>query len=201
MRTILFLFVVGFCASISNAQTVVVEDTHLSFASSSDGLGDYSATACQDLLCDPTSVWFDYSAGSIESVNWNVDEESDWYVVEFGEEFSTATIAANEHPVIFTTDNARGPVSVGGTDFYLGVSTGIGLKPNSDPAIYDPNRDVFGWVHLRDNGGNLEFISSAMAYGGEGIIVGTTTAIPEPATGTGILLLFVAASLSRSRRS
>jgi len=147
---------------------------------------------------------FNYSAGSIEAVNWCIDEESDWYVLEFGEEFGFASIAANEHPIIFTTDDARDPVSVGGTDFYLGVNTGVGYdRPNPDPTagFTLPNRDAFGWVHLRDNGGTLEFISSAMVYGGEGIIVGTTTAIPEPATGTGILLLFVAASLSRSRRS
>ncbi len=207
MRTILLLLSVSFFASVSHAQTIVVEDTNLLFSASASNFGgsdNHVGTVCQDLSCDETAVFFDYSssAGTIEAVNTAIDEESDWYVLGFGEEFSSASIAANQHPIIFTTDNPRGPVSIGGPDIYLGVSTGVGFQPIIDPisGFSPPNRDVFGWVHLRDNGGELEFVSSAMAYGSEGIFAGTTTAVPEPASGTGILLLSIIAALSRTRR-
>lgn len=204
MRTILFLFALSFCASISNAQTVVVEDTHLSFFGPGISTGRYNSNVCQDLLCDGTCISFNYAAGSIDEETRCIDESSDWYVVELGEEFGAASIAANDHTIITAAgERDRGPVSVGGTDFYLGVSTGQGFdRPNPDPTndFPLPNRDVFGWVHLRDNGGTLEFISSAVAYGSEGIIVGTTTAIPEPATSTGVLLLAPVAAISRSRK-
>lgn len=196
MRFIVCLILVSFFVTVAHGQTVVVEDTNLTF-------NNLEGTICQDLACDPTSVFFQYfgGLGEIEAVEWNIDEESDWYVVEPGEVFGSASIAANAHPIIFTTDNPRGPVPVGGTDFYLGVSTGVGFAPTLDPfAPGPPNRDVFGWIRLRDNGGALEFVSSAVAYGAEGIIVGTTTAIPEPATGAGIVLLAMLGAVSRTRK-
>ena len=158
MRFMLLLFVLSWLSAATQAQTIVVENTNLGFSADSFFAESHHGTICQDLLCDPTSVWFDYSGGSLEAVQWNIDDESDWYVLEFGEEFSAASIAADSHPIIFTTDNPRGPVPLGGPDIYLGVNTGVGL------AISPENRDVFGWVRLRDNSGTLEFVSSAVVY-------------------------------------
>jgi len=135
--------------------------------------GNHSLTVYQDAVAtDYTSVWLEYDGAAIEIVNWNIDEESDWYLVEAGDEFGEKNIASDLFTPIFTTDSPRGPISVG-TDFYLGVSTGIGYY-----GYPIPTRDVFGWVHLKWDGTKLVNDENAMAYGCEGIVVGTNTAIP-----------------------
>ena len=173
MRNSLFIFVTLFFLSNANAQ-VVVEDTNITFAGS--GM-NYTGTILQDLQGDDTSVDFAYEDSTLEAVLTVVDEGSDWYLVGAGDTFSSASIANGDHEAIFTLDTDVA-VLVGDTTFYLGVNTGLGF--GTDPNIFSPGRDVFGWVQLQNNQGNLEVIGSAVVYGGTGVIVGTSTAIPEP---------------------
>lgn len=76
-------------------------------------------TVDQDVYGDYTSVWMEYEFidSTLEVVNWNLDDESDWYIVQPGEVFSASGIAAGQYPVLFTQDNPRPPVPI---DFAAG---------------------------------------------------------------------------------
>ena len=52
---------------------------------------------------------------------------------------------------------------------------------------------MHGWAQLKNNGGTIQLLDSALAYGADGIYAGTRTliTIPEPST----LLLSVAGAL------
>ena len=81
-----------------------------------------------------------------------------------------------------------------GDSFFLGANTGAGGFDSSGL----PSRDVFGWVEVRNNQGNLEQVGSAVVYGGTGLVVGSTsTAVPEPAS---LMLLHVGACVLCLRR-
>ena len=119
---------------------------------------------------------------SITGVSTLLDLGSDWYVVSPDAEFSMATIEAGQFEPVITccpsfhiVDNLFQP-NAPSLDLYLGVATSDGS------AKFD--RNVFGWVHLE--AGNM--VANAMAYGAEGIIVGSNSAVPEPASGIGIVV-------------
>lgn len=77
-----------------------------------------------------------------------------------------------------------------GNDFYLAgmvvsgiLEPGQPLLPATDAIPY-PHEQRFGWAHVHiGQFGQASVVDSAMAYGEGGIIVGTTQAVPEPATG------------------
>jgi hypothetical protein len=108
--------------------------------------------------------------------------------VQDGDAFARSTIDAGTFPKVGWVLSFDEPVSVG-DDFFLGLNTGIGFNPLG--------RGVYGWVHLREEGGKLKMLGNAMAYNGSGIVIGTATIIPEPATW---LLAIGAASLVPLRR-
>jgi hypothetical protein len=192
-------------AAISiNANADVITDTHLTLGNGAP-LGQYVLTVCQDIPCDYTELWFDkvdkhgfynilgdsyfgdYS--TLTQTGEDVDEGSDYYLVPYGAEFTAAAIAAGQ----FSALNPTG-VDVPFGTFYLGVNTGIGF---SDPG-YQPSRDVFGWAQFSNSSTGLQMISNAMAYGTNGIVVGTTeTIVPIPAAvclfGSGLIGLIGAA--------
>jgi hypothetical protein len=102
----------------------------------------------------------------------SADEGSEWYLVQSGELFSRANVAAGQFPLVFRYGVSE-TVHVGPGEFYLGVRTGI------DPQ----DRDAYGWVHLgRNEGGKLTMLENVMSYDNYGIVVGTTEIIPEPGT-------------------
>ena len=112
---------------------------------------------------------------------------ADFYLVSAGSTFSKATIASGNFTPLFNTDQPH-TVSVPydptqSTSFYLGINTGLGFSNNR------PNRDVFGWVQLSNSSTGMSIISSAMAYGEAGIIVGTLNTVPVPEADTSAMLL------------
>jgi hypothetical protein len=179
------LFVLVISSKLAG-QTVVVDDNIMFVPDSAFGLGNHRGTVQQIAAGDSTSVWFDYDGSHLTAVTWNLDEESDWYVVNPGDAFGFASLESGQFTPIFTTDNSRGPVFVGDGEFYLGVSTsGQGLP------VPFPQRNVFGWVRLEGTAipgfppiipatGRLEMLGNAVAYNSLGIIVGTAEVVPEP---------------------
>jgi len=175
-----------------NCTADVITDTHLNLQDGAP-FAQYSLTACQDIPCDYTTVWFDkldkLGFSTLTLVAENVDEGSDYYLAPYGAEFTASTIAAGQFS----------PLSPTGLDvpfgtFYLGVNTGIGFSETDG----QPSRDVFGWAQFSNSSSGLQMISNAMAYGTNGIVVGTTeTIVPVPAAvclfGSGLIGLIGAA--------
>ncbi len=144
---------------------------------------NYAASVYQDAAAeDYTCTDFDYDGLNLAVTAYCLDEGSDWYLVNEGDQFSRENIDNGLFPALKTYHNQFPPVFVGSGEFYLGMNTGLGwLNRDEDPWI--PNRDVYGWVHIGNVDGELVQIGDATAYGAEGIIVGTTQAIvPEPST-------------------
>jgi hypothetical protein len=133
-----------------------------------------------------TSVWFnlDRAARTLEVVQWNIDAESDWYLVEAGDVFSRTTIEEDRFPILFTTDNPRPPIDLPSRNFYLAAASGH---------VPYGERTIFGWLQLEITGTRpflgLQFVSSAVAIDSKGIVVGTHTQIPEPATIASFLVM------------
>lgn len=111
-------------------------------------------------------------------ITQNLDEGSQLFLVQAGEVFTHASIAAR--PASSPSLYAEVPITVG-TDFYLGVRTGSASDPGYDwrsPEGYTS----FGWAHFREGpDGKLFIVDSAMAFREGGIVVGTMQAVPEPA--------------------
>jgi hypothetical protein len=156
---------------------VVVVDQNIVFQKHSADVADntYDIEVFQDAAAtDGTSAAFKYGSSLISPVAVSIDEGSDWYVVQPGGAFSKKNVKAGQFtPLITYKFNAFPPANVGGADFYLGVSTSVGSGLLDD-------RNVFGWVHLRPENGELKMVRNSLAYGAAGIIVGTATLVPEP---------------------
>ena len=68
---------------------------------------------------------------------------------------------------------------------------------DGDLGLFEP---AYGWLELRLIGsGEVSLIDHAVAYGAEGIVVGTTQAVPEP-SGAGLTLLGLALGAGLRRR-
>ena len=154
--------------TISNSNFIVVPDTTMG--------AQFRFTVFQDQAAtDPTSLLIALSGSVMTPVAWNVDEEADYYLVPNLAVFSAATISLGQFPPLFAANQPHS-LNVGFGDFYLGINTGQGFV-----GAGQPRRDVFGWVHfVNDAQTGLHMIDNAVTYGNQGIIVGTTTAIPVP---------------------
>ena len=176
-------FVVLLCCT-AQAQTVVVDDNiryrvdpienSIGF-SISKYLNLAPGTDCPLSGCE-TDASFIYDGQTLTPHILTLDEISDWYLVKPGDTFSVNTIRAGQFPLLLeVTPQINGEtVTVGPGEFYLGVRTGVGFTNNR------PNRTAYGWVHLRPVDGVLTMVENVMSYNSQGIIVGTTTVVPEP---------------------
>jgi hypothetical protein len=165
----------------------VVSNANLNWqASPPQSTTSYTATIFQDAAAtDHTLAWFDFDGTSIKSAGAAVDESSDWYVMNAGEEFSKQAILNGLPSPLVISAVISPPVTVGfEQEFYLGVNTGLGFESGF--------RNVFGWVLLKPIGGVLTMVDNAVSYDSQGIIVGTTTVVPEPSA----TAIFVGAALS-----
>jgi len=164
------------------AQTVIQNSNLVITPDSSFPPANYIFGVYQNIdRSDPTGVWFKYDGSHMQAITTNIDEGSDWYVVHSGDQFSRANIAAGQFPKLISVSPGTpipGPsLTVGTSDFWLGVATGT---------VLFGDRTVYGWVHLQPSSPgstSLQMVANVMTYNSLGVIVGTTTAlVPEPST-------------------
>jgi hypothetical protein len=133
---------------------------------------------------DPyTEIGFAFDGSTIERVNTvTLDLGAEYYIVRPGDVFSDQTIANGQFPLLHSSDSGATdnlPIHVGTDDFYIGIRTGL-LPPFASST---GKWDVFGWVHVKPENGTLTMVGNVMSYNTRGIIIGTTTVVPEPCLG------------------
>lgn len=147
---------------------------------------DYGVRVYQDILAtDFTAMSFDHEGESWVYQGVTLDEGSEWYFASFGDAFFADPIALNQF------DPFNGTHNVGYGDFYMAFNTGLGIDEGN------PDRGIYGWALFRNSESGVEMLDNAVAYEEQGIVVGTLTAIPEPAVLTMLLAGFAGLLLRR----
>jgi hypothetical protein len=174
---------------VGDVQAVVISDTPITFGLSPIPpfpplFTTHRAVVIQSLNDDYTETSFRYDGTTLGVTTFLIDEGADWYLVNEAAPLTAATISSGQFTPLLSGNTIHPPISLPLGVFYLGVNTGIGFGAG--------NRAVFGWLKLDNTGTTLKSISNAMAYGEQGIYVGTTTAVPEPGAGAGAACVCVA---------
>ncbi len=116
----------------------------------------------------------------------NLDGGSYWYFATLNAQFTANTITQGQFTLFNQPDQS---FSVPYGDFYLGVRT------FSD---FGELIQGFGWAKLNNSVSGLTLLGSAITYDQAGIVIGTTTTIPE--VGSVILLLPAVTLTALTRR-
>ena len=128
---------------------------------------------------DITSVFLSLENSMLTLESYLLVGGIELYLAEELDRFTRQTIDRNDFTVLLEHEPVlqMNTIDVGTGDFYLGINAGI----DSENGGNSSKRSLFGWVKLRNASGQLTLVESAMAYEGDGIIIGTTECIPEPA--------------------
>src|SRR6185437_6442242 len=81
------------------APAEVIPNTQILFSHGTDT--EYGASVLQTTSGDYTEIAFSYTGTTLGFLYSDLDEESDWYLVNAGDVFAPSTIAANQFPIIF----------------------------------------------------------------------------------------------------
>jgi hypothetical protein len=155
----------------------------------------------------PASVLLNFNGGQMNDGTQILDVINVFALAKVGEVITADSFA---HGVSAANNPYSNPAA--GLDFYLAgmVDTGIFLDPGEPSVIAGPGstttpegmpHDVrFGWAHIVFNqAGTATVLSSAIAYGEGGIVVGSLQAVPEPGSAALALIGLVAVGLSRRK--
>jgi hypothetical protein len=116
-------------------------------------------------VCEPvgcfSGVLFSYDGHSVQRLEEDLLWPSAWYFAQYGAVLNSST----------PFDTQPEPFEVGSGDFYLGIRI---------PNITEPFG--YGWVHFGPVNGVLAMLENVMAYGVDGLGVGTKQIVPEPRT-------------------
>jgi hypothetical protein len=170
MKLTLFALTALALATSANAQVVVGTNLQFNWTPHTTNLNRYQAVAFWTPNPHADASWhvgFEYDGiartlrGDIEpSLNGN----GDFFLMQPGDVLSRATAGQ-------LTRIGQTPITVPQGDLYLGAKIIGGLG------------DSFGWLHLRPGQDRvLRVVSNALAFGVDGIVVGMTQVVPEPAT-------------------
>ena len=176
----------GLCCAIVSGQTSaqVVINENVRFNAIAPSLGEYRIAASKCVTWDAPaclgaqpSVALRYDSGILDAGLVTLDEGIDLFVTQPNDVFTAKNVEMGNFPIVLNLvpPVSSPPAPVGTGDFYLGVRTGVGFV-----ALGIPNRDVYGWVHLRPVNGILTMVENVMSYNSRGIVVGTTIVVPEP---------------------
>jgi hypothetical protein len=186
MRRFLVLLVV-----VQSAHSAVVSNTNVMLMTGSNGFAfdiQYTLTIEQypPPGASPTSIFLDQNGQNLIYRGMNLDGGSYWYFASLNDQFTANSIAQGQFTLFNQLYNSF-PVPYG--DFYLGVRT------FSD---FGENIQGFGWAQLNNSVSGLTLLGSAITYDQPGIVIGTTTTIPE--AGPMMLLLPAVTIIGLARR-
>ncbi len=196
--------------SAADASAQVVIDSNITFTPDASRPGaNYFGSIQQYPDQSYTGVWFNYTGCAtfgctLQAVTTLLDEGSDWYVVRAGDDFTKDAVHNGVFPTYLDKTVTTSPYPIRSIpigDFYVGVRTGRGGGWYPGVPNFPDTWDIFGWVKLRNTGAQLEMISNVVAYGVQGIVIGTTQVVPEPSSlATGLLAFSAGAWLHRRHR-
>lgn len=177
MKTLLLLILGTQCAH----SAVVVDTGFLLGPDNSGGFPSYQYALTIEQYPPPgassTSILFDQSAQNLTFRTMNLDGGSYWYFTMLNDSFTPDNIAQGDF-ILFNQPDQSFNVPYG--NFYFGVRT-----------FSDFGEDIqgFGWAMMNNSETGLTLLGSAITYDQPGIIIGTTSTVPEP----GVLSLLLPA--------
>jgi hypothetical protein len=137
---------------------------------------------------DFTGFSFSFVSGnSYQYAGSFIDEGLDLFRVFEGDVFTPAAIFGNGLQEF-----------VAGNNFVLPAEFFVGLETPSIEATFATLSPAYGWAKIGNSNGVLTLLDHAIDYSGNGLIVGTTTVVPEP--GSMSLLAFTAGGLLIRRK-
>jgi hypothetical protein len=139
---------------------------------------------------DYTGFLFSFISGSTYQYGGSLlDEGLDMYRVFSGNTFTPAAISNGN----FLKLNA-------GSNYSLSSIFYVGLETPSREAGFATLPPAYGWARMSSSGGVLTLLDHAIDYSGNGLIVGTTTVVPEPGV-TGLIAIGLTCILTRRCRT
>jgi hypothetical protein len=195
MKTVLVVGIFLVCWPLSAA--VVTNDAVLK-KPGFGALGDYGL----ELTISPTAyliAFNDIGNYEFQVTSWGIAGENHIYLAPIGTRLDPA-YASQAIPFF---NNAAPTSAVFSVPFNTKLTMSYWLDvTHAPPYNFDvpDNYDSYGWVEFYNNGNGLIVTKSATAHGG-GIIVGTTTQVPEPTSGSSAMGFAAAAVLHRIRRN
>lgn len=180
-RPLVWIAAIWLTISQAMGSVVVNTNVHLNEVDDTENIlsWDYSLFVDYDLGgSNGTIVYFNLDGSQLSVESYLLDGGAELYLTEELDHFTRQTIDRNDFAVLLEHEPIlqMNTIDIGTGDFYLGINAGTDYISESF------NRSLFGWVKLRNAGGQLTLVESAMAYEGDGIVIGTTQCIPEPAT-------------------
>lgn len=137
----------------------------------------------------PTAIFFDRSAQNLIYRTMNLDGGSYWYFAMSNDSFTPNNIAKGDF-ILFNQLDKSFQVPYG--NFYFGVRT------FSD---FGENIQGFGWALMNNSVAGLTLLGSAITYDQPGIIIGTTTTVPEPVGMSLLLPALTILAFARTRKA
>ena len=139
------------------------------------------------------------SPDKLQLLSVALDQGSEWFLVNNGDHFNDVNIAGGQFTTLFDDNEFPPPglernIPLG--QFYLGVRTVYPHFTGPSTVVLEP---AFGWLRMNNSGTALTMLSNAVSHNSPGIIVGTTTELPEPGM-VSIAAVGVLALLRRRRR-
>ena len=183
--------------TIGNAQTIIQNDAVLS-PSQDPFFGDYDLFLSQSI---PDGLGlFLYNITELSNSQFRFDfssiaELNALYQVTPGQIVS-AGFANSTTPFVTNSNNP----GTGVLSLAVGESVFLGYWDDRTFESLPDSDDNYGWFELSNTGAGLELLGGATVIGFEGIIVGTTTAVPEPSSAT-LVLGMISATMLRRRRA
>jgi hypothetical protein len=132
---------------------------------------------------DGTSIWVQYDSDTIRIATALTDEQAEFFIVQPGDRLTRQAVLTNQFPHLSIGPPPAPPggglafYEHNGNDFHLGISAPVRYLEQPGFPIQE-----FGWMHLQPDGNELKMLANVMSYNSPGIVIGTTTLVPESAT-------------------